>query len=250
MREITALADRANQYIAQQEPWTKIKDPDKRDDVQAVCSQGINIFRLLVIYLKPILPQMAMKAEAFLNVAPLTWADLETPLTNHTVNSFEPLFTRMDRKALELVVEASKEAEKVVAEGGVDRVTSAVSPSLHNPASETDGETTPTIDIEEFTRVELKVAKIIAAEAVDGADKLIKLTLDVGDHERRVFSGIKAAYDPATLVGRLTVVVANLAPRKMRFGVSEGMVLAAGPGGDDIFLISPDDGAKPGMIVR
>ncbi|TDJ39877.1 MAG: methionine--tRNA ligase [Gammaproteobacteria bacterium] len=250
MREITALADRTNQYIAQQEPWTKIKDPDKRDDVQAVCSQGINIFRLLVIYLKPVLPQMAMKAEAFLNVAPLTWADLATPLTNHTVNSFEPLFTRMDRKALELVVEASKEAEEVVAEGGVDRVTPAPNPSPQNPASETDGETMPTIGIEEFTRVELKVAKIIAAEAVADADKLIKLTLDVGDHERYVFSGIKAAYDPAALVGRLTVVVANLAPRKMRFGVSEGMVLAAGPGGDDIFLISPDDGAKPGMIVR
>ncbi|MCZ6855887.1 MAG: methionine--tRNA ligase [Gammaproteobacteria bacterium] len=249
VREITALADRTNQYIAQQEPWTMIKDPDKRDEVQAVCSQGINIFRLLVIYLKPILPQMARKAEAFLNVAPLRWADLESPLTNHTVNSFEPLFTRMEAKALERVVEASRDGDEP--EDGItsaDGQSAAAGQGLNNTDSKSAG--TTTIEIDEFLKVELKVAKIIAAEAVKGADKLLKLTLDVGDHERHVFSGIKAAYDPASLVGRLTVVVANLALRKMRFGVSEGMVLAAGPGGNDIFLISPDEGAEPGMIVR
>lgn len=222
-----------------------MKDPDKRDEVQAVCSQGINIFRLLVIYLKPILPQMAEKAEAFLNVAPLSWADLETPLENHTVNSFEPLFARMDSKALERVVEASRDGDEEV-DGG----NAAGGQGAENTAGESAGETTASIEIDEFMKVELKVAKIVAAEAVKGADKLLKLTLDVGDHQRHVFSGIKAAYDPASLVGRLTVVVANLAPRKMRFGVSEGMVLAAGPGGSDIFLISPDEGAEPGMIVR
>ena len=245
VREIMALADRTNQYIARQEPWTMMKDPDQRDEVQAVCSQGINIFRLLVIYLKPILPQMAEKAETFLNVAPLSWADLETPLENHTVNSFEPLFARMDSKALERVVEASRDGDE---EG--DGGNAAGENGVENTAGESAGETTASIEIDEFMKVELKVAKIVAAEAVKGADKLLKLTLDVGDHQRHVFSGIKAAYDPASLVGRLMVVVANLAPRKMRFGVSDGMVLAAGPGGSDIFLISPDEGAEPGMIVR
>ena len=228
VREITALADQANQYIARHAPWTLIKDADKKADVQAVCSQAINLFRILVIYLKPILPRMAEDAETFLNVPALAWADLETVLLGHRVETFKPLFTRMEKQALDKLIDVGRE------------------PVAADPpeADKTD------ISIDEFARVDLRVAKIIVAEPVDGADKLLRLTLSLGDSERQVIAGIKASYDPAALAGRLCVVVANLAPRKMRFGVSEGMVLAAGPGDKNIFLLSPDSGARPGMIVR
>ncbi len=234
VREITALADLANQYIAQHEPWNLNKDPERREDVQLVCSQAINMFRVLAIYLKPILPEMAAKTEAFLQVEPLTWADAQTPLLGHTIAKFKAMLARMEMKTVDKLVAASAEApsEATTADGDA-------------PAADDEF-----INIDDFAKVELKVAKIVAAELVDGADKLLQLTLDVGDHERQVFSGIREAYDPADLVGKLTVVVANLAPRKMRFGVSEGMVLAAGPGGKDIFLLSPDSGAEPGMDVR
>jgi methionyl-tRNA synthetase len=238
VREITALADQANQYIAHHAPWAMIKDPDKKADVQAICSQGINLFRLLVIYLKPILPRMAHDAEAFLNVPPLTWSDLESPLLEHRVDVFKPLFTRMEKKAVDKLIDAGRDPEAAADAGGA-------------PASDqTSDQTTDPISIDDFSKVDLRVAKIIAAEPVDGADKLLQLTLSLGERERQVFAGIKAAYEAESLVGRLCVVVANLAPRKMRFGVSEGMVLAAGPGGENIFLLSPDSGAEPGMIVR
>jgi len=237
VREITALADRANQYIAEHAPWAMIKDPDQRDAVQAVCSQGLNLFRMLMVYLKPILPRMAADAEAFLGIDPLAWDDLAAPLVNHRINAFKPLFARMEKTAVDALIDASREA------------TSATTPSGETQTASTD-ENPETISIDDFDRVELRVARITAAEEVDGADKLLRLTLDLGDSQRQVFSGIRQAYATADLVGRLTVVVANLAPRKMRFGVSEGMVLAAGPGGKDIFLLSPDDGAAPGMIVR
>ncbi len=233
VREITALADLANQYIAQHEPWNLNKDPERREDVQLVCSQAINMFRVLAIYLKPILPEMAAKTEAFLQVEPLTWADAQTPLLGHTIAKFKAMLARMEMKTVDKLVAASAEAPtEEAADGGAA------------PADDAQF-----INIDDFAKVELKVAKIVTAELVDGADKLLQLTLDVGDHERQVFSGIREAYDPADLVGKLTVVVANLAPRKMRFGVSEGMVLAAGPGGKDIFLLSPDSGAEPGMEV-
>ena len=233
VREITALADLANQYIAQHEPWNLNKDPERREDVQLVCSQAINMFRVLAAYLKPILPEMAAKAEAFMQIEPLSWADAQTPLLGHTIAKFKPMLARMEMKTVDKLVAASAEPDE--------------------PASETDAADTAVeaayINIDDFAKVELKVARIVTAELVEGADKLLQLTLDVGDHERQVFSGIREAYDPADLVGKLTVVVANLAPRKMRFGVSEGMVLAAGPGGKDIFLLSPDSGAEPGMDV-
>ena len=236
MREVTALADAANQYIAKHEPWNMAKDPEQRDAVQLVCSQGINMFRCLAIFLKPVLPEMAEKAEAFLSVAPLTWADAEAPLLGHTISKFKPMLQRIETAQIEKMVEASKQPE------------SASVPTNAKPAASDDA--ADVISIDDFMKVQLKVARIVEAAPVEGADKLLQLTLDVGDHQRQVFSGIKAAYQAEDLVGRLTVVVANLAPRKMRFGVSEGMVLAAGPGGSDIFLLSPDSGAEPGMDVK
>jgi len=235
MREISALADLANQYIAHNPPWTLIKEEGKRDRVQGVCSMGINLFRVLIIFLKPVLPKLAAGTEAFLNVKPMLWSDISTPLLNHEISAYVPLFTRLERKTIDKLIAASVVVEEVVEE--VAEEESAAAATGH-------------ISIDDFNKVELKVAKILKAEPVDGADKLLQLTLDVGDGERCVFAGIKAAYDPATLIGRLTVVVANLAPRKMRFGISEGMVLAAGPGDTEMFLLSPDAGAQPGMIVR
>ena len=240
VREIAALADRANQYIDGHAPWQLVKQPGQEALVHGVCSLGINLFRALVVYLKPILPRLAEKSEAFLNVAPLTWEDAGRPLLAHRIEKFKPLLQRVDKKAVRRMVEASKEDE-------------APAPSAP-AADEAHGEGTAApvahISIDDFAKVDLRVARILAAETVDGADKLLRLTLDVGDDRRQVFAGIRQAYDPERLVGRHAVVVANLAPRKMRFGTSEGMVLAAGPGGEDIFLLSPDAGAKPGMEVR
>ena len=238
VREITALADLANQYVAQHEPWKLNKDPQRKEDVQLVCSQAINMFRVLAIYLKPILPRMAEKTEAFLNVAPLRWTDAQAPLLGHTISKFSAMLQRMENKTMDALVEASAQGE------------AGTQPQPDKADGKTDAADADYINIDDFAKVELKVAKIVAADFVDGADKLLQLTLDVGDHQRQVFSGIREAYEPADLVGRLTVVVANLAPRKMRFGVSEGMVLAAGPGGKDIFLLSPDSGAQPGMDVK
>ncbi|MEM7098113.1 MAG: methionine--tRNA ligase [Pseudomonadota bacterium] len=236
IREITRLADLANQYIAQHEPWNLVKDPNQRDMVQLVCSQAINLFRILAIYLKPILPEMAEKAEAFLQVPPLQWSDVSQPLQGHTIAKFKAMLQRMESKVVDKLVEASREGNQNSSSIPNDDVEQAPQPDKH-------------IQIDDFLKVELRVAKIVAANHVDGADKLLQLTLDVGDHQRQVFSGIKEAYQPEELVGRLTIVVANLAPRKMKFGVSEGMVLAAGPGGQDIFLLSADSGAEPGMQV-
>ena len=231
MREITALADLANQYIAAHEPWNMIKDAERKADVQPVCSQALEMFRALMIFLKPILPDTARRAEEFLAVEPFQWADLTTHLGSHRINPFKAMLQRMEVKQVEKLVDAPE-------------------PQALEQAQTTVSKTDAPISIEDFNKIELRVARIVSAEPVDGADKLLRLVLDVGDHQRQVFSGIKAAYAPDDLVDRLTVVVANLAPRKMRFGVSEGMVLAAGPGDADIFLLSPDSGATPGMVVK
>ncbi len=249
VREITGLADLANQYIAQHEPWAMVKNPELHEQVQLVCSQAINMFRFLAIFLKPILPATAAKAEEFLGVAPLAWADCEHLLSGHKINKFKPMLQRIEGKTVARLVEASAQP----AEQSTDQKTTAKNKQekTSKPAKqESKTSDSEYIDIDDFNKVNLKVAKILSAEAVEGADKLLKLTLDVGDHQRSVFSGIKEAYSPEDLVGRLTVVVANLAPRKMRFGVSEGMVLAAGPGGANIFLLAPDSGAEPGMDVK
>jgi len=232
IREIIALADRANQYIDEQKPWVLAKEAGREQDVHAVCSVGINLFRVLLTYLKPVLPAMAEKSERFLATS-LDWTALQGPLLNHELAPFEPLMTRIDPKQVEAVVETSKQAPEADA---------APRPE---PAKESD-----TIEFADFAKIDLRIAEIIAAENVEGADKLLRLTLSLGDSQRQVLAGIKSAYKAEELVGRLTVVVANLAPRKMKFGVSEGMMLAAGPGGEELFLLTPDSGAKPGMQVK
>ncbi len=244
MREITALADAANQYIAKHEPWNMAKDPEQRDALHLVCSQAINMFRCLAVFLKPILPATAEKAEIFLNVTPLSWDDALNPLLGHTINKFKPMLQRIEGADIEKMIEASKEPESAKEKA---KPSAGTTEKAAKTKSQPEAEV---ISIDDFAKVQLKVARIIDAQPVEGADKLLQLSLDLGDHQRQVFSGIKAAYQAEDLVGRLTVVVANLAPRKMRFGVSEGMVLAAGPGGADIFLLSADSGAEPGMDVK
>ena len=236
MRVIMGLADQANQFIAEQQPWKLIKQPETRDQAAAVCADGINLFRLLALYLKPVLPQFATQSEAFLNVPPLTWADHQHLLTDHAIKPFKPLIERIELAQVEAIVTAERQAAESLQVPEVDK-------------NSTDQPSDAFIDIDAFAAIDLRVAQILDATAVEGADKLLALTLDVGDHQRTVFSGIKSAYSPEELQGKYTVLVANLAPRKMKFGVSEGMVLAAGPGGEDIFLITPDAGAKPGMKV-
>ncbi|ALN21636.1 methionyl-tRNA synthetase [Ectopseudomonas mendocina] len=239
MREIMALADRANAWIADKAPWALNKVEGKQAEVQEICALGVNLFRQLVIMLKPVLPKLASDAEAFLNVKPQTWADLALPLANHQLNPFNPLLTRIEQPKIEAMVEASKE----------DLAAEAPKPQGNGELSKDP--LAAEINFDAFAAVDLRIALIEKCEFVEGADKLLRLSLDIGDEKRNVFSGIKSAYpDPSKLEGRLTLYVANLAPRKMKFGVSEGMVLAAGPGGEEIYLLSPDSGAKPGQRVK
>ena len=205
-----------------------IKDADKAPDVQQVCTQGLNMFRSLMVYLTPVIPAVAENARAFLGETSWHWQDASTPLLGSRINKFKPLLTRVESEQIQRIAEQSQESTAV-------------------PEAEAKDDF---ISIDDFMKIDLRIAKIEKAEPVEGADKLLELTLDVGDSKRSVFAGIKAAYDAESLVGRHVIVVANLAPRKMRFGVSEGMVLAAGPGGEEIFLLSPDDGAKAGMRVK
>jgi len=239
MREIMALADRANAWIADKAPWALNKVEGKQAEVQEICALGINLFRQLVIMLKPVLPKLAADAEAFLNVKPQTWADLSLPLANHQLNPFNPLLTRIEPAKIDAMVEASKE----------DLAAEASKPQGNGELAKDP--LAAEINFDAFAAVDLRIALIEKCEFVEGADKLLRLSLDIGDEKRNVFSGIKSAYpDPSKLEGRLTLYVANLAPRKMKFGISEGMVLAAGPGGEEIYLLSPDSGAKPGQRVK
>lgn len=238
MREIMSLADHANGYIADKAPWSLAKEDGKEQEVLAICTTALNVFRLLVLYLKPVLPGLAERAEAFLDIPPLTWADAETLLIDHPINKFKPLLSRVDMTHIEAMLTDSRDTNPAASAGEA-------------AAQDTPEEEDDTITIDDFLKVKLRAARIAKAAPVEGADKLLQLTLDVGElGERNVFAGIKSKYRPEELEGRMVVLVANLAPRKMKFGVSEGMVLAAGPGGDDIFLLSPDDGAEPGMEVR
>jgi len=240
VREIMALADVANRYIDERKPWVIAKQDGRDAELQDVCSMGLNLFRVLIGYLRPILPGTAEKAEAFLRIAPLDWEALGWPLVDHAIGTFEPLMTRIDPKRVEAMLEASKED---LAKRDTGQPAKAPGPLDADPIA-------AAIPHDDFAKVDLRVARIVAAQPVEGADKLLQLTLDLGGETRNVFAGIKSAYAPADLEGRLTVMVANLAPRKMRFGTSEGMVLAAGPGGKDIFLLAPDSGAQPGMRVK
>ncbi|MCL8323459.1 methionine--tRNA ligase [Providencia thailandensis] len=235
VREIMALADLANRYVDEKAPWVVAKQEGKDQELQDICSMGINLFRVLMTYLKPILPGLAKRAEAFLNIE-LTWDSITTPLTHHDVAPFKALFTRIEMAKVEAMVEASKESIKPA------KVLTG--PLADDPIQET-------ITFDDFAKIDLRIALIKQADFVEGSDKLLKLQLDIGGETRQVFSGIRSAYpDPKVLEGRLTVMVANLAPRKMRFGLSEGMVMAAGPSGKDIYLLSPDSGAQPGMQVK
>jgi methionyl-tRNA synthetase len=241
VREIMALADKANQYIDEKKPWALAKDPANREQVQAVCSVGLNMFRQLIVYLAPILPVTAEASRAFLNIDSLAWDSRQQLLVGHTINVFTPLMTRVEKDKVATMVEASKEnlepTSKVVAAPAVVKVAEIEAIA-------------PTINIDDFAKVDLRVAKIVNAEHIPEAAKLLKLTLDLGNEQRTVFAGIKSAYKPEDLIGRLTVMVANLAPRQMKFGISEGMVLAAGAGGKEIFLLSPDDGSTAGMKIK
>ncbi len=237
IREIMALADLANRYVDEQAPWVVAKQEGREQDLQDICSMGINLFRVLMTYLKPVLPSLAQRAEAFLNIT-LEWDAVLTPLAGHTISTFKALFNRIDPADVEAMVAESKE----------DAAASAAKPAAGPLADE------PLLDIisfDDFAKVDMRIALIKQAQVVEGSDKLLKLTLDLGGETRQVFSGIRSAYpDPHLLEGRLTVMVVNLAPRKMRFGISQGMVMAAGPGGEDIFLLSTDAGALPGMAVK
>jgi methionyl-tRNA synthetase len=228
IRRIMAIADAANRYIDDQKPWVLARDAARLDEVQAVCTQGLNLFRSLMIYLMPVIPAVASKAREFLGEDAWCWDSAAEPLLDTTINEFEPLLTRVEPEQVNRMVEQSKQT---------------------TGNAGTDGGT-PDISIEDFEKIDLRVARIEAAELVEGADRLVRLTLDTGGSTRQVFAGIREAYEPGTLTGRHVILVANLAPRKMRFGVSEGMILAAGPGGSDIFLLSPDEGAEPGMRVK
>lgn len=239
MREIMALADKTNQYIDEFKPWVLIKDESQLQRVQDVCTVGLNSFRALCILLKPVLPELVKNAEAFLNVEPLAWSDIEQPLLGHTINKFKPLLTRVESDAIETMIEESKESQAAEAE----QAAPITGPLADDPIS-------PEVSFDDFVKTDLRIARIVEANHVEGADKLLQLTLDLGGETRNVFAGIKSAYQPEELVGKLTVMVANLAPRKMRFGMSEGMVLAAGPGGSELFILNPDDGAQPGMRVK
>ena len=243
IRLIMAQADRANQYINDKEPWVIAKTDKQSAELQAICSTGINAFRLLLCYLKPVLPAMTEKAEAFLNVEPLQWDDVDHLLTGHRLNKFQPLITRVETDKIQAMIDATQKAYAAQQE------------KLASKAAAAATGFEPEIGFDDFAKIDLRVARILEAEHVEGADKLLTLILDLGPDQngdpitRQVFSGIKSAYQPAELVGKLTVVVANLQPRKMKFGLSEGMILAAGPGGKEIWLIAPDDGAEPGLRV-
>jgi methionyl-tRNA synthetase len=240
MREIMLLADEVNQYIDTHKPWVIAKEEGREDELQAVCTMGLNCYRLLIIYLKPVLPVLAKSSEEFLNINELVWSDLNTPILDHKINQFIPLLTRVDKDKVDAMIEDSKEnlQAQVIDGGSVEQ-----NQIEKNPIADE-------ISIDDFMKIDLRVAKILKAEHVEGADKLLQLTLDIGGETRNIFAGIKSAYEPTDLEGRLTVMVANLAPRKMRFGISEGMVLAAGDGKGEIFILSPDDGAIPGMRIK
>lgn len=250
LREIMRLADVANGFVAEKAPWVMAKQEGQDAVLQQVCSDALEMFRLLTLYLKPVLPKLASEIERFLNVAPLTWAATDASLpVQHSINAYEHLITRVDAKQIEAMTEANKENLQA---------TPAVQPhseqrhAVHQQnEANSDAAEAEYISIDDFTKVDLRIAKIVNAEHVEGAEKLLKLTLDIGeDKPRQVFAGIKSAYDPAALVGRLTVMVANLAPRKMKFGMSEGMVLAASDERGGPFILSPDAGAQLGMRVK
>jgi methionyl-tRNA synthetase len=246
MREIMALADIANEYVDETKPWVLAKEEGQDETLHRVCTATVNAFRLLTIYLRPVLPQLAEQVEAFLKIEPLRWSDSQQLLLDHEINPYKHLVTRIESKQIEAMLAESAESLKKTEH----------SPARHGEAQQNQEQKmtetiSDTIEYDDFAKVDLRIARIVKAEHVEGADKLLQLTLDIGEENtRNVFAGIKSAYSPEQLEGKLTVMVANLAPRKMRFGISEGMVLAAGPGGKELWILEPHEGAQPGMKVK
>ncbi|MCP4480025.1 MAG: methionine--tRNA ligase subunit beta, partial [Planctomycetaceae bacterium] len=247
MRLILELADKANPFVENAEPWNLRKDPAKAQELQDVCTIALNLFRQLVIYLSPVLPDLAEKTGELLNDPLLRWDQSQTPLTGSSVAKFKHMMKRIEEKDVRAMEEASKieaEQESALTENNSEQFVDSEQPMIDEPM-------TDECTIEDFMKVDLRVARIVNAEHVEGARKLLKLTLSLGgDHRKQVFAGIKAAYEPDQLVGRLVVMVANLKPRQMKFGLSEGMVCASGPGGEEVFLLTPDEGSKPGQRVH
>ena len=244
MREIMALADIANAYVADAAPWQLVKQDDKQDEAHQVCSNALNLFRILVTYLKPVLPKLAENVEGFLQLT-LTWDNLGQDLAGHEIATFKALMQRIEPKSIEAIIDASKENFQATNTDApkTEAPTQAVNQLELDPIS-------PEISFEDFAKIDLRIARISKAEHIEKANKLLRLELDLGGETKQVFAGIKSAYAPEDLVGKLTVMVANLAPRTMKFGDSEGMVLAAGPGGKDLFILEPHEGAQPGMRVK
>jgi methionyl-tRNA synthetase len=246
LRIAMALADEANRYIDERKPWVLAKQEGADAELQAVCTQGLNLFRVLAGMLKPVLPRLAEYAETFLQARVVRWADLEAPLLDHRIVAYAPLFTRIDTKQIDAMIEASKDT--------LQRGEPAAAPA--QPAQKSAETPAPsqsaTIAIDDFAKLDLRIGEVLACEVVEGSDKLLRFELDAGPLGRRqIFSGIRGSYgDPARLVGRKVVFIANLAPRKMRFGVSEGMILSAGFDGSELFLLDADDGVQPGMPVK
>jgi methionyl-tRNA synthetase len=246
LREIMALADRANQYVADEKPWELAKQPEAVYRLHEVCTVALNCFRLLALYLKPVLPRLAEQVEAFLGVEPLVWDDAQTLFIRQRIKPYAHLMTRIDPQAIDAMIEANRQTLETAPPPAPVRHAEA---QVH--AAQPAAPVAETISIDDFARIDLRIARIANAEHVEGADKLLRLTLDLGElGTRQVFAGIKSAYAPEALVGRLTVMVANLAPRKMKFGLSEGMVLAASGDAPGLFILSPDSGAQPGMKVK
>ena len=251
MREIMLLADRANKYVEDQEPWKLRKDESRKEELRDICTIILNLYRQIAIYLAPVLPLLAEKTGELLNAPIIDWNQSQEPLLGTKVNPFQHLMKRIEEKQVQAMIEESRESAEssTDSESGSDSGTNPFNDSPETLEKEPLVEQECTFD--EFMKIDMRVARIIKAEHVEGADKLLQLTLSLGgDETRNVFAGIKSVYNPEELVGRLVICCANLKPRKMRFGISEGMVLASGPGGKEIFLLNPDDGAKPGMRVH
>jgi methionyl-tRNA synthetase len=244
MRTIMALADRANEFVESRAPWKLKKDPEKEHELLEVCAIALNLFRQISVYLAPVLPRFADESARLLSIdEPTRWQDAATPVVGNRVVKFEHLMERVDPEKVTAMTEQSRAADASTSEATAEGA--ATSEALVGEPLEAE------CTIDDFSKIDLRVAEIISAKAVPKANKLLELELSLGGNERRtVFAGIKKAYDPEALVGRLTVVVANLAPRKMKFGLSEGMVLAAGPGDEELFILSPDTGATPGQRIR
>ena len=245
MKKIMTLADRANEFVEEAQPWSLKRDEDKAQELQDVCTIALNLFRQITVYLAPVLPHLQEQVGTLLGKPIEHWDEAQTPLTGTPVAKFKHLIQRVDGDKVLAAFEEARAAAEAAAAGAAAPVSQDDDAALKaEPIAEE-------CTFDDFMKVDLRVARVLKAEHVDGAKKLLKLTLGLGgDETRQVFAGIKSAYDPDDLQGRLVVCVANLAPRKMKFGVSEGMVIAAGPGGKDIYVLSPDDGAVPGQRVR